>query len=74
MQFGNFFGKKEEEAPPPAPKGRGAPKPKGAFYDDEVDTVSRVRPAARRGRASIFYALALPYSHAHLLEFKAGSL
>ena len=41
MQFG-FFGKKDkkEETPPATPKRRG-----GNFYDDEIDTVSRVSSA-----------------------------
>jgi hypothetical protein len=47
-QMSSFFGKKDAIAAPPAAKGRGAaneaPKRRsGTFYDDELDTVSRVR-------------------------------
>lgn len=59
-QLSSFFGKKEEVAAPPPKKGRGvtreAPKRRSRnFYDDEADTVSRVRAAwhgCRRRRSS----------------------
>lgn len=48
MQFSNPFKKKEKSAPPP----KASPKAgrKGTFYDDEIDTVSKVS-TRRRGVA-----------------------